>query len=65
MLFGDTLAWASRMHVGASDHAIALFCIECGCVPGFLYFDILILWLIVRVNGQAIIYVVVILRIYN
>ena len=25
--------------MGASDHAIALFCIGCGCVFGFWYFD--------------------------
>ena len=36
----DTLAWATGTRVGANDHAIALFCIECGCVLG-LYFDIL------------------------
>ena len=35
----DTLAWATGTCVGTGDHAIALFCIEYGCVPGFLYFD--------------------------
>ena len=29
--------------VGSSDHATALFCIECGRVLGFLYFDTFIL----------------------
>ena len=51
--------------MGASNHAIELFCIRCGCVLGFLYFNTLILWSIVRINGQTIIYVVVILRICN
>ena len=37
----DTLAWATGTHVGAGDHAIALFCIGYGCVLGFLYFDTL------------------------
>ena len=59
------LAWATGTHVGASDHTIALFCIGSGRVLGFLYFNTLILWLIVRINGQTIIYVVVILRICN
>ena len=36
----DTLAWATRTRVGAGDHAIALFCIEYGCVLG-LYSDTL------------------------
>ena len=36
---GDTLAWATGTRVHASDHAIALFCILYGCVPGFLYSD--------------------------
>ena len=36
----DTLAWATGTRGGASDHAIALFCIEYGCVLG-LYFDTL------------------------
>ena len=58
----DTLAWATGTRVGAGDHAIALFCIGCGRVLGFLYFDTLILWLIVRINGRTIIYVVVMLR---
>ena len=35
----DTLAWATGTHVGAGDHAIALFCIGCGRVLGFLYSD--------------------------
>ena len=35
----DTLAWATGTHVGAGDHAVALFCIGCGRVLGFLYFD--------------------------
>ena len=51
--------------MGTGDHAIALFCIECGCVPGFMYFDILVLWLIVHINERIIIYMVVILLIYN
>ena len=34
----DTLAWATWMRVGAGNHAIALFCIEYGCVLG-LYSD--------------------------
>ena len=50
--------------MGAGDHAIALFQIEYGCVPGFLYFATLILWLIVRINGQNIVYMVVMLRIF-
>ena len=32
------LAWAIGTHVGAGDHAIALFCVEYGCVLG-LYSD--------------------------
>ena len=32
----DTLAWATGTRVGAGDHAIALFCIEYGCVLGFV-----------------------------
>ena len=36
----DTLAWATGMRAGAGDHAIALFCIEYGCVLG-LYSDTL------------------------
>ena len=51
--------------MGASNHAIELFCIRCGRVLGFLYFNTLIWWLIVSINGQTIIYVVVILRICN
>ena len=51
--------------MGASDHAIELFCIGCGRVLGLLYFNTLILWLIVRINEQTIIYMVVILRICN
>ena len=35
----NTLAWATGTHVGAGDHAIALFCIGCGRVLGFLYSD--------------------------
>ena len=35
----DTLAWATGTHVGAGDHAIALFSIGCGRVLGFLYSD--------------------------
>ena len=35
----DTLAWATGTHVGARDHAIALFCIGCGRVLGVLYSD--------------------------
>ena len=35
----DTLAWATGTHVGAGDHAMELFCIDYGCVPGFLYSD--------------------------
>ena len=45
--------------MGASDHAIAFFSIGWGRVLGFLYFKTLIVWLIVRINGQTIIYVVV------
>ena len=37
--FNDTLAWATGTRVGTGDHAIALFCIKCGRVLGFLYFD--------------------------
>ena len=33
----DTLAWATGTRVGASDHAIAWFCIGYGRVLGFLY----------------------------
>ena len=40
---GDTLAWATGTRVGAGDHAIALFCIGCGRVLGFLYSDTFIL----------------------
>ena len=42
----DTLALATGTHVGASDHAIDLFCILYGRVLGFLYGDTLqyILW---------------------
>ena len=42
----DTLAWATGTRVGASNHAIELFCIRCGRVLGFLYGDTLqyILW---------------------
>ena len=40
LILCDTLAWATGTRVGASDHAIALFCIEYGCVLG-LYFDTL------------------------
>ena len=36
----DTLAWATGTRVGTGDHAIALFCIEYGCVLG-LYSDTL------------------------
>ena len=36
----DTLAWATGTHVVAGDHAMALFCIEHGCVLG-LYSDTL------------------------
>ena len=32
----DTLAWATGTRVGASDHDIALFSIEYGCVSGFV-----------------------------
>ena len=35
----DTLAWATGTRVGTGDHAIALFCIDYGCVLGFLYSD--------------------------
>ena len=31
----DAMAWATGMRVGAGDHAMALFCIEYGCVLGF------------------------------
>ena len=51
--------------MGAGDHTIALFCIGSGRVLGFLYFDTLIVWLIANINGQTLIYVVVILRICN
>ena len=37
----DMLAWATGTRVGTGDHAIALFCIECGHVLGFLYSDTL------------------------
>ena len=36
----DTLAWATGTGMGTGDHAIALFCIEYGCVLG-LHFDTL------------------------
>ena len=55
----DTLAWATGTRLGPSEYAIALFCIGCGRVLGFLYSDTLILWLIVRINGRTIICVVV------
>ena len=38
----DTLAWATGTRVGASDHAIALFCILYGRVLGLLDFKTLI-----------------------
>ena len=38
----DTLAWATGTRVGASDHAIALFCILYGSVLGLLDFKTLI-----------------------
>ena len=57
----DMLAWATGTRVDASDHAIAFFCIGCGRVLGFLYFNTLIVWLIVRIHGQTIIYMVVML----
>ena len=44
----DTLAWATGTRVGAGDHAIALFCIECGRVLGFLYSDTFILHFVVN-----------------
>ena len=45
---GDTLAWATGTRVGAGDHAIALFCIGCGRVLGFLYSDTFILHFVVN-----------------
>ena len=39
---GDTLALATGTRVGASDHAIALFCILYGRVLGLLDFKTLI-----------------------
>ena len=38
----DTLAWATGTRVGASNHAIALFCILYGRVLGLLNFKTLI-----------------------
>ena len=35
----DTLAWATGTRVGTGDRAIALFCIDYGCVLGPLYSD--------------------------
>ena len=41
----DTLAWATGTQVGTGDHAMALFCIEYGCVLGLysdkLHFEVL------------------------
>ena len=35
------LAWVTGTHVGAGNHAIALFCIQCGRVLGFFNSDTL------------------------
>ena len=59
----DTLAWATGMRVGASDHATELFCILYGCVLG-LYFDKLHFEVLnVCITECFIIYVVVMSRI--
>ena len=42
------LAWATGMHVGASNHVVGLFCIECGRVLEFLYFDTFTLYFEVK-----------------
>ena len=47
----DTLAWAIGTRVGASDHAIALFCIGCGPVLGFLFSDTFTLHLQVELHA--------------
>ena len=48
--------------MGASDHAIALFVLGLVVSLGFLYFNTLILWLIVRINERTFVFVVIMLR---
>ena len=60
---GDTLAWATGTRVGASDHAIALFCILYGRVLGLLDFTFtLYCGLIVRIIKCTFVFVVILWR---
>ena len=37
----DMLAWVTGTRVGNSNHATELFCIDYGCILGFVYSDTL------------------------